>query len=137
MKKIILFIILILSFPLCTNQILGETGYVENEHMESHTHNEKDILHEKDHHIHTDACGEDCGHEGHKHNHSSAPSDSCGVGKYHDRYLMESVSEQPWRHPDKLWKGMWLMNIVPIVSLVLLTLGLRPVINDLLKKAVR
>ena len=157
MKKIIL--ILLFSFLILTviagNSALTLSAAVagnENhpEKTEDHKHNE-DALHKEDHeqgenHEDQQEKTEDNKHdedtvnsgeheEGEDHDeHNHKEGNTCGVGQYHDRFILDTVLEQPWRHPEKLSKDMWLLRIAPLSFLFLLSIALRPAVNKFMKK---
>ncbi|MEQ8188685.1 MAG: hypothetical protein ABRQ39_12005 [Candidatus Eremiobacterota bacterium] len=157
MKKIILVILFSFSILISFNSDLfaavtedhkhgdGETcSECEKHSEETHKHGDGETCsecekHSEETHKHSD--GETCSEcekhsdeaEGHEeHNHKEG--DSCGVSRYHDRFILDAVLEQPWRHPEKLRKDMWLMRIAPLSFLFLLAIALRPAVNKFMKK---
>jgi len=95
--------------------------------------------HEADPAEHIHAEGEECpfcNHENHgetgdAHNHSEG---SCGLEYLHDPYLMESIIQQPWRHPEEIGRELWMKKIAPLCGLFLLAVFLRPLFNKTLRK---
>ncbi len=143
MKKIILIILLSFSILIAGNVALtvSASGNEHHKHSDGETCSECEKHSEKTgEHKHSD--GETCsecekhggdaeGHEeGGEHNHG----DSCGVAHHHDRFILDAVLEQPWRHPEKLRTDMWLMRIAPLSFLFLLAIALRPAVNKFMKK---
>ncbi|MEQ8171982.1 MAG: hypothetical protein ABRQ38_24025 [Candidatus Eremiobacterota bacterium] len=164
MKKIILIILFSFSILIAGNSalIVSVAGSENHKHSDGETcsecekHSEKTGIHKHSdgetcsecekhsektgEHKHSD--GETCsecekhgdeaeGHEeGGEHNHG----DSCGVAHHHDRFILDAVLEQPWRHPEKLRTDMWLMRIAPLSFLFLLAIALRPAVNKFMKK---
>ena len=120
----------------------------EHVHGPDCNHETESVNHETEGgHVH----GPDCNHEtesvnheiegGHVHgpdcNHEHGEDGECGVGHYHDPYLMDSVVTQPWRHPEKVGKDLWLTKIAPISILFIAALLLRPLINKILKEKIK
>lgn len=58
-----------------------------------------------------------------------------GCQQNHDPFLMDSITEQPWRHPEKVGNELWLKRIAPISALFILAILLRPVLNNLIRRA--
>jgi len=95
--------------------------------------------HETDPAEHIHAEGEECpscnhenqGETGDAHNHSEG---GCGLEHLHDPYLMESIIQQPWRHPEEIGRELWMKKIAPLCGLFLLAIFLRPLINKTLRK---
>jgi hypothetical protein len=139
MKKIIL--ILLFSFLILT-VIAGSSPLIVSPAVagnETHKHSDGETCSEceshsektEDHKHSEDASSEEHEH-GEEHQHKEG--DTCGVSQYHDRFTLDLVLEQPWRHPEKLRKDMWLMRIAPLSFLFLLSIVLRPAINKFMKK---
>jgi len=113
----------------------------EGENCEVHSGEECSCGHEHEadpaEHIHAE--GEECpfcNHENHgetgdAHNHSEG---SCGLEYLHDPYLMESIIQQPWRHPEEIGRELWMKKIAPLCGLFLLAVFLRPLFNKTLRK---
>jgi len=119
MKKIILLILFSFSILISVNSDLFAAVTEDHKHGDGETCSECEK--------HSDEAE---GHEGHNHK----EGDSCGVSRYHDRFILDAVLEQPWRHPEKLRKDMWLMRIAPLSFLFLLAIALRPAVNKFMKK---
>ncbi len=145
MKKIILLILFSFSILIAGNSALTVsstvTGSENNKDSNGETCSECEKHSQKtEEHKHSD--GETCSeceehsHEagGHKEGEEHKEGDTCGVAHYHDRFILDAVLEQPWRHPEKLRQDMWLMRIAPLSFLFLLAIVLRPVVNKFMKK---
>lgn len=126
MKKIIL--ILLFSFFILTiiagNSVLTVSAAVIGN--EDHKHSDGETCSECENHSEKT--------EGHKEGEEHKEGDTCGVAHHHDSFTLDVVLDQPWRHPEKLRRDMWLMRIAPLTFLFLLAIALRPAVNKFMKK---
>ena len=66
-----------------------------------------------------------------KHNEHSHDDhdDGCGAEKFHDHYLMDTITMQPWRHPELIGKELLMKRLFPVVVLFLIMIVIRPIFN--------